>query len=405
MWVLGMCVALGFVLGDEKLAEPAKCVAVVEALGAELCGSEAAARVTIVVAEERRIVVARGFAAEATRKPDPAAAIALGALSHTFTAAAALVLVDDKKLDLRAPVTTILPELDASFRGVELRDLLYGTSRAAPANEKSAGPTAFVARGPVRSRQELDGVDWTLVARAIEAASKSKHDDFVAKRVLEPSGLSATKPCAPAESSPEFESTPQDLVNWMQVLLARSLLSERSTHQYMSPIELTDGNLSAGGMGLCMSKVRGLKRYRLASHRGARRIELSYWSQTRATVLIVAEDLDGDLDVAARRAAERLFELPPLTLKPIDLDAAAAQRVVGDWRLGGRTLSIASDGARLTVKGDDDERSIALIPLSPVEYARSDDLEARIVLPDGTGRAELLTVRRGGRDFTARRPE
>ena len=210
-----------------------------------------------------------------------------------------------------------------------------------------------------------------------------------------------SKPGLSPRSSMELLSTPEELVRWMQILLERRLLGDASTRVYMSPLPLADGNSSHHGLGIAQSKVAGLKRYRMASKRGARQLELSYWSSDELTVIVEAEELDLPVEVLGRRLALELLQARQAQAPGAPYDARKAARVAGRWNLSGREFELVAGAAALElVEGG---RRLQLLPLASGAWTSPEDPEARWIPPPGDAQAPELVVERGSYPSTARR--
>ncbi|MEO3891701.1 serine hydrolase domain-containing protein [Nonomuraea sp. B5E05] len=173
----------------------------------------------VVVVSGGRTVLAKGYgvADVATRRPvDPRrTGFFTGSLAKLFTAAAALQLVDDGKLDLRADVNKYLTtfKIEDSYPGrpVTLEHLLTYTAGfdddivgLAEADPEDVGSLAesLAERQPRRvrppgTRVAYDNYGVALAGHLVEAASGQPFAQYVEQHVLKPLGMNATSMAVP----------------------------------------------------------------------------------------------------------------------------------------------------------------------------------------------------------------
>lgn len=360
-------------------------------------------------------------------KAEPGRLLPLGALSHSFTAVLALKLADQGKLSLARPLKEVLPDLDPSLATANLADALGGLLSLPRSEElvrKSATSTdpgvwigLFASKAAPRSAHDADDASWALVARACELAGGAAHMDLVREHLLAPLELVEVLPArrqlaqdavelpgtGAETSSVELAGSPNALAAWMQSLLSRKLLSDPATRCYMTPGTLLDGNSTHCGYGIAQTKVVGLKRYRMESRRGARQLDLSYWSLSETTVVVEAQDLDTPLEELSRSVSLAVQQVEAPKLVPAPFDRAAARRLAGAWVAGGRRFALrAGDDALALVE---DGRATRLVPLADGMFGCDSDPEARWRAGEGAaeGPATTLVALKGGYQTVARR--
>lgn len=360
-------------------------------------------------------------------KADPARLLPLGALSHSFTAVLALRLCDQGKLLLERPLKEVLPDIQPPLDAATLADALGGLLAMPRTDElvlQSAACKSYVewiglfrAAAPPRSVHDADDASWALAARACELAGGNSHMDLVREELLAPLELVDVLPTPlklaqgavelPGErgetSSVELSASPQALASWMQALLARRLLTDQATRRYMAHLQLLDGNSSNCGYGIAQTKVAGLKRYRMESRRGARQLDLSFWSLSEVALVVEARDLDSPLEQLSRRISLRIQQVEQPALAPVAYDRSAARRLAGDWEAAGRSFALRDDAEALVLV--EEGRETRLVALADGAYGCASDTEARWsglgTGPDG--RAQALAILRGGHETRARR--
>ncbi|MBX6770185.1 MAG: anhydro-N-acetylmuramic acid kinase [Chloroflexi bacterium] len=170
----------------------------------------------LVVGRGDETLLARGFGRLTTEPDAPAASIDtiydLASLTKVIaTTTAAMILVDEGRLDLAAPVATYLPDFaQAGKDDVRIRDLLlhcsglpaifpggfpaYATAhrlprdRAAIIAEVCAQPLTY----PTGSRVVYSDLGFIALGAVIEAICGERLDTFTARRVFEPLEMAAT---------------------------------------------------------------------------------------------------------------------------------------------------------------------------------------------------------------------
>ncbi|MEY2805839.1 MAG: Beta-lactamase [Planctomycetota bacterium] len=374
-----------------------------------------------------RVAVAAGATPRDEREP-----LALEALSHSFIAALALRLCEEGKLQLEQPLGEIMGGLDPGIAAGNLLDAVGGRLRvpltpaladaAAEARDHASWAALFKPAGPLRSGHDPDDASWAIAARACEIGGGATLMELLHQKVFAPLELVATvaaprkerpdcielpysrpysRPGLSPRSSVELLSSPQELAQWMQILLERRLLSDASTRRYMNPLPLADGNSSHCGLGIAQSKVAGLKRYRMASARGARQLELSFWSGSGLCIVVEAEALDLPIELVGRRLALELLQARQKAEAPVAHDPARAALVAGRWNLSGREFELVAGATALELV--EAGRRLQLIPLASGAWTSPEDPEARWIPPGGGEPARELIVERGGYPSTARR--
>jgi len=152
-----------------------------------------------------------GVADRARNRPvDPHTRFNVGSVAKMFAAASILLLVEEGKVDLDAPITRYIPEFtmaDPRYRAITVR-MLLNHSAGLPAvtifvgfgldNTTHAALLEVLARSALQhapgamSRYSNDG--FTLAEMVVERASGRKYMDFLAKRIFAPLGMRHTGP-------------------------------------------------------------------------------------------------------------------------------------------------------------------------------------------------------------------
>jgi CubicO group peptidase (beta-lactamase class C family) len=212
----------------------------------------------------------------------PATRNSINSISKTFTAAAALRLVERGQLDLAAPVSRYLPELDAAWKdAVTVHHLLShssGLPREAglPAHDDSslADQADLVASLPTRfepgARYGYSNAGYIVLGRVLERVSGLDYAELIEREIIRPLELRDTgvyraeavvaRQAVPYRMTPEgvstaqrtktrgesagggLYSTPADLYRFVTALEDDSLLGESMRAKLFARHVETDGD-------------------------------------------------------------------------------------------------------------------------------------------------------------------
>lgn len=141
----------------------------------------------------------------------------LASLSKAFTALAVLQQVDAGRLGLDDRVADVLPELsmdDDRYRSITIRHLLthqsgivFGGDRFA---DRPAGSAAVVVERLAGARLEFDpgsqteysSVGYSVLARVVEVVTGTEFNDYLAREVFAPLGLTSTTSTSLCDAKP-----------------------------------------------------------------------------------------------------------------------------------------------------------------------------------------------------------
>lgn len=135
----------------------------------------------------------------------------IASVSKQFTAAAAMLLVEEETLALRVPIVEWLPDCPARWRDLTLHQLLTHTSglghwyelssfdinKVRDANEFLGLLAAVPLRNAPGHTWHYSSPGYLLVAQIIEQVSGRRYADFLSERILLPHGMEATCVGAP----------------------------------------------------------------------------------------------------------------------------------------------------------------------------------------------------------------
>ena len=179
------CTACG---GSSALPAPALTLPEISQPGA--CAAEAASRGLAM--SEQTVGVAP---ADASR-----AVFDIGSAAKSFTAAAVVLLAQDGKLSLTAPISRYLPHVPADKRGITAEQLLTHTS-GLPQNftsdqtriGRAAAERAILALHLGRAGPfNYSNAGYTLLAAIVERVAGEPFHNFVQRRLLDPNDMRST---------------------------------------------------------------------------------------------------------------------------------------------------------------------------------------------------------------------
>jgi len=276
----------------------------IDAAANQILASTKVPSASIAIVKDGRIAYLQAYGQARLSPPmdaTPQMQYSIGSISKQFTAAAVLLLAQERKLTLDDPVAKYLPDLTRA-REVTLRMLLSHTS-----GYQDYWPEDYVMTSmmvPTTAQRILDvwakkpldfdpGSQWqysntnyVIAGRIVEQVSGMPLIDLLEKRVFLPLGmdsvynsdasrLPATDPTGyerfalgPPRPSPqegagwmfaagELAMPAHDLALWDISLINRSLLDSASYTRLLSPVLLTGGVSSGYGLGVFLGKRDG----------------------------------------------------------------------------------------------------------------------------------------------------
>lgn len=239
----------------------------------------------------------------------------IGSTTKLFTASAVMLLVDEGKLALDAPVRRYLPDAPRHWDAVTIEHLLAHTS-GIPNLTMDSGYFRTTARlehtleelvAPVRTRPldfapgtkfAYNNTGYNLLAMVIEKVSGERFFAFLDRRIVQPLGLKHTREGSDTQLIPGLVtgyrsgpapamllansnlhaggglvSTVDDLAAFMLALQSGKLVSPAGVQRMNTDHVLPDGKATGYGLGTWVRKVNGK---RLVGHGG---YILNFYSQ------------------------------------------------------------------------------------------------------------------------------
>jgi len=300
----------------------------------------------------------------------------LGSVSKQFTAASILLLAEQGKVELDAPITTWITDAPATWNGITLRHLMSHTSGIANftdfpefASQSTLPATldSLIARFKDRpldfqtgTRFRYSNSGYILLTAIIEKASSQSYESFVNENIFTPLGMkdsgydrhttilsrraSGYTPTASGPVNANYTdmsipagagalySTTHDLMKWNEALYGGKLLQPASLAQMITP------TLDTNALGLF---VREENNHKLVWHNGA--IEgfntyLAWDPETRSSIVVL-----GNLNGAA----------------PDVIGAQLAALVQG------QAVTLASERVAIALSATELEEYVGAYPLAP----------------------------------------
>jgi len=238
---------------------------------------------------------------------EPEMAFRIGSITKQVTAAAVLTLVEDGKVDLKAPISQYLEEVPKGWRAVTVEQLLDHTAGIPNHTEapdyksrmrEDLPPAAlletYVAHLPLDfepgTKFKYSNSGYILLGMLIEKVSGQSFPEYLRQRFFEPLGLqgihygaetelipglapgytTGPRPCPYRSITQSFAagglvSSADDLVRWLQALYGGKVLKPASLARMLAPLHLKNGKELGYGLGIGFRQVLGT---RLAGHAG-----------------------------------------------------------------------------------------------------------------------------------------
>lgn len=265
--------------------------------------------VAVAVIKNGKVVKVKGYGVASVEFNVPVTTetvFEIGSVSKQMTAAAIMLLVEDGKLKLDAPISTYLPNTPDVWKDVTVRHLLTHTSgvksyssldgfelyRHLKTDEfvKALSPHPLEFTPGERNIYSNSG--FTLLGHIIQKASGKPYMQFMRERIFTPLGMTKT-----ADRDPQFVipnratgyewsidhlegrdgnltdligagsivSTISDMVKWDAALNGKNFLKPESRTEWWKQYTFTNGKPSPYGFGWRISDIRG---HKLIGHTG-----------------------------------------------------------------------------------------------------------------------------------------
>ena len=409
--------------------------------------------VVVGVAVDGKPIWRRGFgmaSLETAAANTPRTRMRIGSTSKHFTALMALLLAEEGKLDLDAPIRAAIPELTGAGGDPTLRQLLqhrggsrcyldigfigHGMSRA-PVGWALESQTRHVGRNFAPGEAMIyNNGGYHLASIAIERAGGAPFEHQLKARLFDPVGMPDTAsipsdhfvtpgiatmhvpasggrwlrglfPSDEVRGEGAIVSTVDDMLRWMAHLRRRDLFgAPRSWAELTEAPVYDDGTVGAYALGLMLEHYRGL---RTVNHTGGvmgGTAQMLTFPDDGLDVIVIANGARGaDVVRLAEQVADVVLEdrLGPQQPKP---QAEPFKAHLGDYWSpdSGMTYSLVDEGGELKLALAKAPGGLALVHGSGGAF---------VTTPGGMGEITVtpaddgLTVRFGGRQAVYRRLE
>lgn len=327
---------------------------------------------TILVARGDSVIFRNGYGVS----PDAASPVA--SITKQFTAAAILLLEERGRLRIDDLVSRHLPEAPAAWKTMTIFHLLthtagfqgLATPPAARRGLKSADGTVagFVTAAMEGSLDAQPGETFNytnsgyfVLGHLIEKITGQSYERFTQDHIFTPLQMKDTtleKSTENPNTAAGFRSTTADLLRWQLALYGGKVLSATSLQK------MTTSFKGDYGLGIYLRTIDGRK---AMTHGGGvpTFANLAYYPETRTSVVVL-----GNPNAKAPSVPEIAAYLGTLahggtiTLaserKSITLAADVLQRYAGQYSMGGTALSVAVNGALLSLQTPDG-RTLSLL--------------------------------------------
>ena len=368
----------------------------------------------------------------------------LASVTKQFTAAAALLLVDDGTLALDAPISTYLADAPESWAKVTVRHCLNHTSgipdftRLPDYGPTKRTPTTLdgvIARVSGMPLQFAPGEGWdysnggyAVLTRLIEKASGLTYAEFLQQRIFAPLGMTASgydsyEAVIPRRATGYVQtpdgirhadftdmsipqgagglySTTRDLLRWQQALYSGKVLKPATLAEMIRPVR------NNYAMGLIVERLpQGTRIWHNGGIDGFN--TFLAWDPDRKIVVAVLGNLNS---MAPDRIGTKLLAVAQgqAVVLPSERQAVAVPEktlaaYVGSYALmPGFDIAITLDGGTLRAQGSG-QPVIALLPQSATLF-HAPDIDAEIAfVTDAAGKVESLVLRQMGQERVAPR--
>jgi D-alanyl-D-alanine carboxypeptidase len=406
------------------------------------------AGVSVAVVKNGRTILAKGYGFADLENDVPATAetvYRIGSITKQFTSAAIMKLMEQGKLSLDDTLQKFLPNFPTHGNRVTVRHLLNHTSGIK--SYTSLGPkwarvirldlapdslVALFANEPFDFKPgdayRYNNSGYFLLGMIIEKLSGKWYGQYLQDEFFTPLGLKSTMYCDQAPlikhraqgyaprpgggfinaeplsmtqpyAAGSLCSTVNDLVVWAQALSSGKVVSPASYKLMTTPVTLNDGKPIPYGFGLGTGML-GV--HRQVSHNGGINgfvSELHHYPDDSVVTVVLTNTGASAAVQLERLVARRALGIKDLPAVPID--AAALQRLVGEYATGNTRVRVFVEAGRLRVQQQGNP-AFGLKHVGGGRFVRDDNDDVQFEFPAGTP-APSIVRHQGGTVTTATR--
>ena len=294
----------------------------------------------------------------------------IGSISKQFTAYAILMLSEQAKLELNAPVGRYLPDLPPSWARPTLHQLLghtsglpdfeeafgYGVYRETPSDaEFQKRLLGLQINSEPGEKWSYSNTNYWLLARVIEQVSGQTYAQFMQERIFAPLGMTSTRTALPsqillgrvvgyrivenrlenreamqpstARGLGDIATTIRDMARWEEEQRAPRLIKAETARLAFESVKLNDGSATDYGYGWFIRPVLGLPARHHDGQTAGFVAEYLRFPGLDLAIVVFANRYGAPVSASGiARLAEPNIGGPPL-LAAEGADAAKAQRV------------------------------------------------------------------------------
>jgi serine beta-lactamase-like protein LACTB len=339
----------------------------------------------------------------------------IGSVTKQFTAVAIMLLVEEGKVDLQAPIFRYLENLPKAWEAVTVEQLLNHTSSIFDYSNtdnfwehmhENLTPTEllelYVSKLPLDfepgTKFRYTNTGYILLGMIIEKISGQSYARFLQKRIFEPLNLKHTRYDSETDHIPGMVSgytigtrlayfcsvtqkyaafglvsNTEDLARWTLALHSGKVVKPESLARMLMPTRLRNGEKLDYGFGLGLQQSQW---NRLVGHKGKTSgftcdIEADPAAKAVTVILNNTDYPKWDREDITRYLLSLVALKPHLKLIPVATEPSKLKRLIGRYTFGALTRTIIFDGRDLYNQSEGDIKRM-LIPLSETEFGYDD---------------------------------
>ena len=350
-------------------AQPARVDAVVRAA----MRAERIPGLGIAIVDHGKVILARGYGYANVEHNAPVTVDTVfqsASVGKQFTAAAAMLLVEDGRLSLDDPVTRYLPEAPPAWSAIRIRHLLthtagipdYRTEALAADMRRSYSEQEMVQmvcasklEFPPGERFSYSNPGYLLLGVIIGRVAGHHYSDVLGERVFRPLGMKSAREIDDADivmhraagyrllkghlanqewMAPENNKTADgslylsisDMIAWDRALREGKILSTKSWRTVFTPVRLNSGRTYPYGFGWNVATIAGQT---VESHSGGSQGFATYISRYLGddlSIIVLSNLAEGDPARIARRVAAAISDHLALPARKPIADSEPARR-------------------------------------------------------------------------------
>ena len=396
--------------------------------------------ISIGVQQNGEVIFAGGFGYADLEHEAPATAdtvYRIGSVTKQFTAAAAMLLVEEGRLDLSRDLREYLPDYDTHGFAVPVERLLNHTSGIKGYTEMpefwersrlDLGHEAMLEMfsGPAfefepGDRYQYSNSGYYLLGVLIEQLSGMSYTAFLETRLFEPLALGRTHylrngPLVPGRAegyeageeggfvndeplsmelpyaAGSLGASVVDLLGWQRALVSGTAVSPASYEAMTARGSLVNGDPVNYGYGLSLSEVHGLAKVSHGGGINGFRAQLSLYPEVDLGIAVLINSGSGRPGLLENRIARAVLGMEQPVVEEIEVPEAELRRCAGTYDPGRSPVTLRFEDGSLFGFGE------RLAPVGDGVFHPDGDPFTRIVCesgPEGAG-APALTLSSGG---------